>query len=238
MTARRVIGVLALLCAAAALGGCGADVGAADGTATLWVTRDRGAAVLVDETVPAGQTLLRALHSVADVKTRYAGRFVQSIDGLEGDASRGRDWFWFVNGLTGDTSAGEYRLRDGDVAWWDYRDWSEDAETLDVVAGAFPEPFLHGFDGKTRPAAVRYAPGREADARRVALTLGATDVAAAGTPVQPAAHLFELLPRRPAPALVARLRTPGSGPGTPVRFTYDGAVGRLLDGAYARRFGS
>ena len=97
--------------------------------------------------------------------TRYGGGFVQSIDGVEGSARRHEDWFWFVNGLAGDRSAASYRLRDGDVAWWDYRDWSGDAETLEVVAGAFPEPFLHGYDGEVRPAAVRYAPGLRAGRR-------------------------------------------------------------------------
>jgi hypothetical protein len=237
VTVRRAIGALALLLAAAVLGGCGGEAGSGDGAATLWVTRDRGATLLLDEQVPAGQTLLRALHSRAEVETRYGGRFVEAIDGLEGDVSRQRDWFWFVNGLTGDTSAGEYRLRDGDVAWWDYRDWSEDAQTLDVVAGAFPEPFLHGFAGKTRPVAVRFAPDRSADARRIARAIGADDVALAGTPVAGEAHLFELRSVSAHPALVARLRSPGSGPRAAVRFTYDGAVEQLFDGAYARRFG-
>jgi hypothetical protein len=237
VTIPRAIAALALLLAAAVLGGCGGEARSGGGTATLWVTRDRGATVLVDERVPAGQTLLRALHSRAEVKTRYGGRFVQSIDGLQGDASRRRDWFWFVNGLTGDTGAGEYRLHDGDVAWWDYRDWSGDAQTLDIVAGAFPEPFLHGFAGKVRPVAVRYAPGRAGDARRVGRAIRATDVAVAGTPVAADAHLFELRAVSGAPALAARLRTPGSGPRAAVRFTYDGEVDQLLDGGYTRRFG-
>ena len=103
--------------------------------------------------------------------TRYGGGFVQSIDGVEGSARRHEDWFWFVNGLAGDRSAASYRLRDGDVAWWDYRDWSGDAETLEVVAGAFPEPFLHGYDGKVRPVAVRYGPGLRPGAERIARVL-------------------------------------------------------------------
>ena len=78
-----------------------------------------------------------------------------------------RDWFWFVNGLAGDRSAASYRLRAGEVAWWDYRDWSNDADTLEVVAGAFPEPFLHGFDGTKRVAAVRYEPGLRAGAGQI-----------------------------------------------------------------------
>ncbi len=154
-----------------------------DGTARLWVTRDRGASVLLDVEVPAGQSLLRALKSEAKVDTRYGGGFVQSIDGLEGSARRHEDWFWFVNGLAGDRSATSYRLRDGDIAWWDYRDWSGDADTLEVVAGAFPEPFLRGYDGKVRPAAVRYAPGLAAQAGRVADVIGSGDVAASGSPV-------------------------------------------------------
>lgn len=238
MIARRAFRALTLLLAALALAGCGGEGGNGEGTATLWVTRDRGATVLLDEQVPADQTLLRALRSRTDVKTRYGGRFVQAIDGLEGDASRQRDWFWFVNGLTGNTSATEYRLRDGDVAWWDYRDWSGDAETLDVVAGAFPEPFVHGFAGKTRPVALRYAPGRAGDAQRVARTIGATDVAGAGTSVPTDRHLFELGPAAGEARLVARLRAPGSGPAAPVRFTYSGDVDALLDGTFSRRFGS
>jgi len=228
---------LALLLVALAVAGCGEEARSGDGTATLWVTRDRGATVLVNEHVPAGQTLLRALHSRAAVTTRYGGRFVQSVDGLAGDASRRRDWFWFVNGLTGDTGAAEYRLHDGDVAWWDYRDWSGGAETLDVVAGAFPEPFLHGFGGRVRASAVRYAPGRVADARLVAAVIGASDIATSGTPVAGGEHVFELGPVTPGASLVARLRQPGSGPGSPVRFGYGGEVGPLLDGAFTRTFG-
>ena len=35
-----------------------------------------------------------------------------------------------------------------------------------VVVGAFPEPFLHGYDGATAGRAVRYAPGRRGARRR------------------------------------------------------------------------
>jgi hypothetical protein len=52
------------------------------------------------------------------------------------------------------------------------------------------------------------------------------------------AHLFELRAVGAAPALAARLRTPGSGPRAAVRFSYDGEVDQLLDGGYARRFGA
>ncbi len=224
-----------LLLAVLALAGCGGqEPTAADGTARLWVTRDRGKELLIDTSVPAGQTLLRALRSKTEVKTRYGGGFVQSIDGVEGSARRHEDWFWFVNGLAGDRSAASYRLRDGDVAWWDFRDWSGDAETLEVVAGAFPEPFLHGYDGKSRPVAVRYEPGLRSGANRVARVLRTEDVAPAGTATGANVNLFEL--GAGGPRLTAALRSPGTGPSAAVRFSFAGSVDALLAGDFARRF--
>ena len=156
---------LAALAVLVLLAGCGSfGAGGEEGTATLWVTRDRGAEVLLDTRVDAGQTLMRALASKADVDTRYGGRFVQSIDGLAGSLEDQRDWFWFVNGYEGDRSASSYRLHDGDVAWLDYRGWEREGEAR-VVVGAFPEPFLHGYDGKTRPAAVRFDGSADAGGR-------------------------------------------------------------------------
>ena len=146
--------LLPLLCLVAALAGCGgSDDG---GEATLWVTRDRGAEVLVTASVPAGVTAMQALRSEADVDTSFGGRFVQSIEGVAGDAGAKRDWFYFVNGVEADRGAAEYRLRPGDVLWWDYRSWAGDDMREPVVVGAFPEPFLHGYDGRVRPVAVRF----------------------------------------------------------------------------------
>ncbi len=137
------------------LAGCGGATGGEEGTAQLWVTRDRGAKLLVEAKVDAGQTLLRALASETKVETRYGGRYVQSVNGIEGSLGNRRDWFWFVNGYEGDRSAASYKLRDGDVAWFDYRGWEREGEAR-VVVGAFPEPFLHGYSGKTRAAVVRF----------------------------------------------------------------------------------
>jgi hypothetical protein len=51
------------------------------------------------------------------------------------------------------------RLRPGDVEWWDYRSWRGGAMSVPVVVGAFPEPFLHGFEwakgGSTSVQAIR-----------------------------------------------------------------------------------
>jgi hypothetical protein len=122
--------------------GCG---GAREhGTATLWVTRDRGAHVLYTGTVPAGLTAMQAVERRRKVTTRYGGRFVQSIDGIEGSLTRQHDWFYFVNGFEGDRSAAEVRLHDGDVEWWDFRPWNGGSMSVPVVVGAYPEPFRHG----------------------------------------------------------------------------------------------
>lgn len=234
MNRRLVIGLLLVVLALAGCGGEGPT--AADGTARLWVTRDRGQTVLADVEVAAGQSLLRALKSKREVETRYGGSFVQSIDGIDGSARRHKDWFWFVNGLTGDRSAVSYRLRDGDIAWWDYRDWSGDAETLEVVAGAFPEPFLHGYDGKTRPAAVRYAPGLRADALRVAQRIATDDVEPLDDPVPSDANIFELVSSDPH--FTAEPRQPGAGPSGAVKFSFAGSVDQLLAGDFSQRFES
>jgi hypothetical protein len=221
-----------LLAALLAVAGCRGGEDGAAGQATLWVTRDRGSTVLVDARVDAGQTLLRALRSQADVDTRYGGRFVQAIEGVEGSLSNRRDWFWFVNGIEGDRSAVEYRLRAGDVAWWDFRAW-EGQERAPVVVGAFPEPFVHGWNGEVRPAAVRYAPGLAAAARRVATRLGADSVEPEGASVAEDANLFRLAAG--APRFTASERMPGAGAGSPVVFTFAGDVDALLDGDFGRR---
>ena len=223
---------LALLLAALALAGCG-GAERDTGTAKLWVTRDRGSVVMVDTTVPAGQTLLRALRSRIEVGTRYGGRFVQSIDGVEGSVSKRHDWFWFVNGLAGDRSAAEYRLRAGDVAWWDYRDWTHDAD-LAVVVGAFPEPFLHGFGGEHRRAGLVYAGAADQhDLSDLAGAIRASGIFRRAAAVPRGWNVFRFVPGETR--FTARQRD-GGGPTSPVELTYAGDVRRLLDGAYSRRF--
>jgi Domain of unknown function (DUF4430) len=131
--------VLALALVAAGCGGVREQ-----GTATLWVTRDRGAQVLYIANVPAGLTAMQALARVRTVHTRYGGRFVQSINGLGGSLTKQNDWFFFVNGIEGDRSAAEVKLHQGDVEWWDYRHWTGATMSVPVVAGAYPQPFLTG----------------------------------------------------------------------------------------------
>ena len=138
--------VLVLLLALAVTG-CGG--GSEHGTATLWVTRDRGAQLVYSGTVPAGLTAMQALDRKLDITTRYGGRFVQSIHGVEGSLTNRRDWFYFVNGIEGDRSAAEVKLRKGDVEWWDYRSWQGNAMSVPLVVGAYPQPFLRGTTSVT-----------------------------------------------------------------------------------------
>ena len=213
-----------------ALAGCGGSR-EATGDATLWVTRDEGTRVLYEGSVPAGLTVLQALDRHADVDTRYGGRFVQSIDGLEGSLTDGRDWFYFVNGVAADRSAAEYRLRDGEVAWWDFRSWRGEREVR-VVVGAFPEPLVHGYDGERRPTAVRYArPGQRASAEAIGRLVRARSVARAGVPVPEGANVVRIV------AEPARFAASASSTSGPYVFTLGGdAATRLARDPTVARF--
>ena len=216
---RRAAALLACLVGA----GCGGAGGEERGTAELWVTRDRGAEVLTTTTTAAGISALEALDREADVETRYGGRYVHAVDGLEGSLARRRDWFYFVNGYEGDRSAAEYELHDGDVVWFDYRRWERPGEAR-LVVGAFPEPFLHGYDGKRRPAAIRYRQGLEPAARALAQVVRAASVEPEAVP--PPADANVLYVRRGRGELVADFCDGGSA-GDPVCFTALGVARRL-----------
>jgi Domain of unknown function (DUF4430) len=211
---------LIAVCVAILLAGCG-GAGKGDGTATLWITRDRGSVVLHEGTVPSGLTALEAVRREAEVETSYGGRYVQAIDGLEGSLAAGRDWFFFVNGVSADRGAAEYRLRAGDVLWWDYRDWQGSTEVA-IVVGAFPEPFLHGYDGKRRRAVVRYErPSQAEAARAIGELIGAASVARASTPVPPGVNVFRLVDGGRS------FRATSASPGGPYTFTLAGDASRL-----------
>ncbi|MFL5964961.1 MAG: DUF4430 domain-containing protein [Gaiellaceae bacterium] len=214
MTTRLVAATLAV----AALVGCGGT----RGRATLWVTKDRGAHVVLVRHVPAGLTAMQALDRVAKITTRYGGRYVQSINGVAGSLAAHNDWFYFVNGYEADRSASEYRLHDGDIEWWDFRDWTH-ALRQQVVVGAFPEPFLHGWSGKRLPSRVVYVSPRDrAAARRLAAALHAR---ATGRVDSLRTHENTLVlihaPVGAKPIFIAD-QWPDDGVGDPVRFRFSG----------------
>lgn len=150
--------LVALVALAAALAGCGLGAGEDQGGgAELRVTRDFGQRELASasrDSVKEGDTVMRFLQSERKVSLRYGGGFVQTIDGLSGEGASGqRDWFYWVNGQEADRGAAERRLRAGDIVQWDYRDWGA-TMSVPAIVGAYPEPFVHGFDGKKLPVRV------------------------------------------------------------------------------------
>lgn len=209
---RHALAVLACLL----LAGCGgSSAGGERGTASLWITRDRGETVLFEGSVDAGQTVMQALRSRADVEAAYGGRFVQAIDGLAGSLAQGSDWFYFVNGVAPDRGATEVRLRDGDIAWWDYRRWAGEQE-VQVVVGAFPEPLVNGF-GERRETVVRYARAdQRAGAEAIGRLVGARSVAPAHTAVPEGANAFVLADGPP------RFRAATESPAGPYTLTFAG----------------
>ena len=213
----------AVALAVASLAGCAS--GGGHGTATVWITRDRGAHVVLTGHVPAGLTAMQGLDRVADIKTRYAGRYVQAIDGVEGSLSKQHDWFYFINGYEGDRSAAEYRLHDGDVEWWDFRSWKTTMREP-VVIGAFPEPFLHGYGGKRRPALVVYfTAAQRDDARALARVVHGRAVENVFDAEAPRANTLVLTSRSKSAAFTGTLR---GGVGSPVAFVFSGDPRLLL----------
>ena len=189
-----------------ALAGCSSGTGGS-GHATVWVTSDRGAQVLNVATVPAGLTAMQGLDRVAQIKTRYGGRYVRAVDGL---AEHGRrSWFYYVNGYLADQGSAEYRLRDGDVEWWDYRSWRDPLDDA-VVVGAWPEPFRHGYGGERWKTVVVSSNGGLG--KRIARLVGGS----VGHTVPRDANVVEIL-LSPKARFSAALRRPGAG--SPVRFS-------------------
>jgi hypothetical protein len=225
----------AVVLTAAALAGCAGAGAGGVGRATVWVTRDEGAHVLLVRTVPAGLTAMQGLQRVARVKTRYDGRFVQAIDGVAGSLSRRQDWFYFLNGYEADRGAAEYRLRDGDVEWWDYRSWKH-AIHIPVVVGAFPEPFLHGYNGKRRPAVVvDVFCSQQVAARRLARMLHGRATCHPGDGLRPRWNAL-VLTKAPNIRLFDADQRSGSGAGDPVRFRFIGPAMRLANNPQLARF--
>ncbi len=181
--ARRV--VLAATCAvilvsaSGALGGCGLGAGATPTGVTVTVTRDFGTGALRQVAAPqvSGQvSVMQLLMRNARVGTRYGGGFVQSIDGLSGGRQSGHpvDWFYYVNGIEAPQGAAATTVHEGDHIWWDRHDWSATPDVRAVV-GSYPEPFLHGDEGKRLPVRVDCAAASDV-CERVSASLRAAAV--------------------------------------------------------------
>jgi hypothetical protein len=171
--------LLALLATVAA--SCSINAGPEKGPAHLLVTRDFGERRVLSATedpISSGETVMRLLMRNAKIATRYGGRFVNAVNGITSNATGGRrlDWLYYVNGIEADVGAAERKVHGSDRVWWDYHDWTG-VMRVPAVVGSFPEPFVHGTDGKRYP--VRIDCGQDAtDAcRRTADKLSAAGIA-------------------------------------------------------------
>jgi Domain of unknown function (DUF4430) len=158
VTPRRIPAAAGALICAVVAAGCGLGPGESIGDVELRVTSEYGTNVLLERRVDdasESETAMRLLDRSTEISTAYGGRFVQSIDGLEGTAHGGRrhDWFFYVNGVESPVGAADYPLHGGYRVWWDYRDWTA-AMRVPAVVGSYPEPFLHGYEGRRRPVQV------------------------------------------------------------------------------------
>ncbi|HEY6758640.1 MAG TPA: DUF4430 domain-containing protein [Baekduia sp.] len=151
--------MIACALAASAVAGCGVGAGPEASNTQLVVSKNFGAQPIIDTDQPktgGSDTVMRLLQRNAPkVKTRYGGGFVQSIDGVTGGQSGGNpfDWFFYVNGIQADTGATSVRVHSGDRVWWDWHDWGV-TDDVPAVVGSFPEPFLHGIDGRRLPTRI------------------------------------------------------------------------------------
>jgi Domain of unknown function (DUF4430) len=177
---RRAAAIALVLGVAAAASGCGLGAGSKPSGTKLTITRDFGAKQLRELDAPkvgGNETVMRLLERNAKVTTRYGGGFVQSIDGLAGGRTGGRpiDWFYYVNGVEASKGAAATGLRAGDRVWWDRHDWSA-AMRVPAVVGSFPEPFVHGIDGRRLPVRVECATPGSDPCKQVSKRLASYDV--------------------------------------------------------------
>jgi hypothetical protein len=235
---------------AVALAGCGVGAGKQPGGTKLTITRDFGAGMVRDLDAPkvgGDETVMRLLQRNAKVSTRYSGGFVQSIDGLSAERSSGRslDWFYYVNGVEAARGAASTSLRSGDRIWWDRHDWGG-AMRVPAVVGSFPEPFLHGIDGKRLPVRVECATPGSDPCKAVSNRLASYEVPVAMGGLM-TAHLEETLRVLVGPWQVLRtdhaideLERGPKASGVYARITDDGRTIAALDarGRVARRLGA
>jgi hypothetical protein len=178
------LGAIGAALAALALGGCGLEVGSPPSTVKLLITRDFGAQVLHSTGAlhtTGGESVLELLQRNATVATGPGGRRVQGIDGVAGageaGGSRSSEWLYYVNGVQALKGPAAASVKPGDHIWWDLHDTSQ-AQDVPAVVGAFPEPFLNGYEGKRLPIRVECASSSTA-CRTVTATLQADGVPAA-----------------------------------------------------------
>ena len=74
-----------------------------------------------------------------------------------GNGGRQVDWFFYVNGILADKSATTIKLAPWRPHLVGSSRLARDRTTCRAVVGSFPEPFLHGVDGKRCPVRLECA---------------------------------------------------------------------------------
>jgi hypothetical protein len=222
------------------LAGCGFGPGKAKPTPTeLRVTRDFGQKELglpvQRKQLRPSDTVMRFLAAEHNITTGFGGGFVQSIDGLEGNKAAQHDWFYYVNGSQASKGAADYDLHPSDVVQWDYHRWSA-TQNIPAIVGAFPEPFVHGLEGRRLPTRVECSDPASKACDAVLAALGKQNVPTASSTlgeapgehslrviVGPWADIDETFPAQ-------RMQKGPASSGIFARFADDGAL-TMLDGA-------
>lgn len=148
-------------------------------------TQDFGQELMFERKVEAAAiSAMAALEEVATVETGCGGGFVDSIDGIRsgftGSGKVKTDWFVYVNGIQCNVGALDYVLHPGDIAHWDFHEWSLH-QSIPATVGAFPEPFLHGYGGSIRPTLIVYSDSLEDPARKLEGKLTGIGMVGTGT---------------------------------------------------------
>jgi hypothetical protein len=152
---------LALSCVIAVAGasGCGGATTASEDGILLTVTRDFGRQTIVDaasERAPANGGLTRMLQAYPSPRAR------ESL---------------FVNGILTVEPRAKVQVHGGDRVWLDQHGPTV-APRIRAVVGSFPEPFVHGIDGKRLPVRVECDDPRSGSCAAVAEKLVARGVVA------------------------------------------------------------
>jgi hypothetical protein len=173
--------------AAVSLAGCGLGAGSKPSAVSLLVTSRFGADVIHASgplKLEGQETAMSLLQRNYRVDTGDGGGFVESVDGFAGGHEAGQpvDWFYYVNGVEARKGADATTVRSGDRIWWDRHDWSQ-TEGVPAVVGSFPEPFLHGIEGKRLAVRVECASLAGSACRTVAARLRGVGVSSVTGPI-------------------------------------------------------
>ncbi|MDD2402584.1 MAG: DUF4430 domain-containing protein [Clostridia bacterium] len=133
-----------------------------DGQIKLILSKNYGSEQLLEQYIEARENLsiMDGLYSLdLDIETAYGGSYVNGIGDLHADnggfSGERQDWFYYINGIFADMGAFDYYPEEGEVIWWDYHSWKM-SKGVPAVIGCYPEPFLHGYDGKVTATTIMY----------------------------------------------------------------------------------